>query len=144
MLQLANLVLEREQLKRETAAHSQHVWEERRELVEIRLKNPTVIEKGDEELLLDKERPSRRPEATCVYVADILDFSGLIFQFCRRVKIPPKHEANRPLYISPKERYENYRSRVEHAMQIAKEVDQPWEDITDVCFLYQAFTHVEF
>ncbi|KAG7090577.1 hypothetical protein E1B28_009684 [Marasmius oreades] len=119
VLHLANLVLQREQLKREAVAHSQHIWEERRELVEIRLKHPTVTEKGDEELLRDKERPSRRSEAT-------------------RVKIPPKHEshtASRPLYISPKERYENYRSRLEQALQIAKEVDQPWEDITDTGYL---------
>ncbi|KAG7099321.1 hypothetical protein E1B28_001179 [Marasmius oreades] len=69
--------------------HTLDIWEERRELVETRLKPPIVTEKGDEELLRDKERPPGRSEAT-------------------RVKIPQKHEAHTTsrLWTSPKERYE--------------------------------------
>ncbi|KAF9261973.1 hypothetical protein L218DRAFT_470467 [Marasmius fiardii PR-910] len=119
VLQLANFVLQRERLKRESAVHSQRVWEQRRQLVEVRVKSPAVAEKGDEELLIDRERPSRKSEAT-------------------RVKIPPKPDtqsANRQQFIPPKDRYENYQSRIENTLRIAKEVDQSWEDITDTGYI---------
>ncbi|KAK1224970.1 Enhancer of polycomb-like protein 1 [Marasmius sp. AFHP31] len=118
-LQLADLVLQREQLKHECTAESRHVWEQRQQFIELRLKNPMLFEKGDEELLIDKERPTKK-EST-------------------RVKIPAKadasHGANRPQFIPPRERSENCRATIESHLQRVKEVDQHWEDVVDTGYV---------
>ncbi|KAL0573518.1 Enhancer of polycomb-like protein 1 [Marasmius crinis-equi] len=118
-LQLANLVLQREQLKRESAVYSQHVWEQRSQLMELRLKNPMLAEKGDEELLIDKERPSKK-ETTRVKIS---------------VKADASQSASRPQFIPPKERYESFRTTVEAHLQHIKEVDQHWEDVVDTGYI---------
>ncbi|KAJ8088802.1 Enhancer of polycomb-like protein 1 [Marasmius tenuissimus] len=117
-LQLADLVLQREQVKRESSAQSKHVWEQRQEFMELKLKNPMLSEKGDEELLIDKERPTKK-EST-------------------RVKIPAKADAqgaNRPQFIPPRERSEHCRATIEAHLQRVKEVDQHWEDVVDTGYV---------
>lgn len=55
-LQLAKQLLSREQMKRDSARQSQVVWDLRMKLVEMKAKNPTLGEKTDDELFVDKER----------------------------------------------------------------------------------------
>jgi enhancer of polycomb-like protein len=63
-LELAKTVLTRETLKRETAQHSQNVWEKRLGLVELKRKFPTLGDKTDDELLYDKERIANKKSKT--------------------------------------------------------------------------------
>ena len=46
-LDLAKSVLQREELKRDALRHSRHIWEQRMQMVELRLQNPALAEKGD-------------------------------------------------------------------------------------------------
>lgn len=43
-------------MKRDSAKQSQVVWDLRMKLVEMKVKNPTLGDKAEEELLVDKER----------------------------------------------------------------------------------------
>lgn len=43
-------------MKRDSARQSQVVWDLRMKLVEMKVKNPTLGEKADDELFVDKER----------------------------------------------------------------------------------------
>lgn len=61
-MQLAQKILERETLKRDLAAQAAQIWEKRQQMVDLARKNPSLREKGDEELFMDKERPIRKSE----------------------------------------------------------------------------------
>jgi enhancer of polycomb-like protein len=65
-LELAKLVLQREKQKKECSSEAQSVWLERMALADLKRKFPTFAEKGDEELLVDKERP-KKTEVVYVY-----------------------------------------------------------------------------
>lgn len=62
-LELAKLILSRESTKKECAHQTQGVWEKRLGLVDLKHVYPAVFsDKADEELLVDKERPVKKPE----------------------------------------------------------------------------------
>jgi hypothetical protein len=61
-LELAKFVVEREKLKKESAKQSQNVWEKRLNVAELKRKFPSLGDKGDEELLQDKERAPKIPK----------------------------------------------------------------------------------
>ena len=66
-LELAKSILVRETLKKESTDQSQDIWEKRLAFVELKRQFSVFNDKGDEELLIDKERPVKRSfEATCV------------------------------------------------------------------------------
>lgn len=66
-LELAKSILARETLKKECANQSQDIWEKRLAFVDLKRKFLMPNDKGDEELLIDKERPVKRGvEATYV------------------------------------------------------------------------------
>lgn len=65
-LELAKSLLSREKLKQESVAHSQAIWEKRLALVDLKRKFPSLNDKLDEELLVDKEKPVKRPDAPYV------------------------------------------------------------------------------
>lgn len=57
---MAQLVLSRENQKREAAHEAQRVWEKRLDFVDLKRKFPALLGgKEDEELLFDKERIKR-------------------------------------------------------------------------------------
>jgi enhancer of polycomb-like protein len=70
-LDLAKAVLAREGLKQENARQAQNVWEKRLAVVDLKRKFPTLGDRADEELLIDKERPPKKQETS----------SSVFFQF---------------------------------------------------------------
>lgn len=58
-LDLAKAVLSRENQKKENIQHAQQVWERRLALADLKRKYPSLSDKGDEELLVDKEKPKK-------------------------------------------------------------------------------------
>jgi hypothetical protein len=66
-LELAKTILQREKLKKEAAGSSQTVWEKRLAYVDLKRKFPSLNDKIGDELLVDKERPAKRPEVACVF-----------------------------------------------------------------------------
>ncbi|KAJ7880322.1 enhancer of polycomb-like-domain-containing protein [Mycena olivaceomarginata] len=63
-LDLAKAVLAREGLKQENARQAQNVWEKRLAVVDLKRKFPTLGDRADEELLIDKERPPKKQETS--------------------------------------------------------------------------------
>lgn len=58
-LDLAKAVFMRETHKKECAHHAQQVWERRLGLVDLKRKYPSLGDRMDEELLVDKEKPKK-------------------------------------------------------------------------------------
>jgi len=67
-LELAKSILLRESLKKESANQSQAIWEKRLAFADLKRKFPTLHDKADEELLVDKERPSKRQNNSFVFL----------------------------------------------------------------------------
>ncbi|PBK77793.1 hypothetical protein ARMSODRAFT_9115 [Armillaria solidipes] len=61
-LDIANRVLEREKHKSASIQLNKAVWERRLALVELKRKNPSLGDKTDVDLLVDKEKPIKKPE----------------------------------------------------------------------------------
>ncbi|THV08426.1 hypothetical protein K435DRAFT_824921 [Dendrothele bispora CBS 962.96] len=120
-LELAKSVLLREQTKLENTKQSQIVWRARARFVDSKRQNPALGDKTDEELLLDKERPSKRQDTR----------SG--------VRIPPKEAGAQPPptvslradLLRPQERFQLLHTKVEALLEKQKESDQSWEDNID-------------
>ncbi|KAJ8074928.1 Enhancer of polycomb-like protein 1 [Marasmius tenuissimus] len=119
-LELAKSILNREQLKRESARQAQHIWEQRMQFVDLRRQYPMFADKSDEELLVDRERPSKK--------------SGIR----PGVQIPPKAENSSPQIaqpIRPRDRVAAIQNKIESYLQKHKEVDQHWEDVVDTGYI---------
>jgi enhancer of polycomb-like protein len=58
----------RESLKNESAIQSQAISEKRLAFVDLKRKFPSLHDKANEDLLVDKERPSKRPDNSCVFL----------------------------------------------------------------------------
>jgi len=82
---MANGVLRREQLKRETSVHSNAVWKKRCDLVDLKRKFPSLGTKEDEELFHDKERVAKKLKPDIAYVRarvlPLLSLTGLVVAF---------------------------------------------------------------
>ena len=64
-LELAKLILARETLKKECTDQSQDIWVKRLAFVDLKRKLSMLSDQGDEDLLMDKERPMKKSvEAT--------------------------------------------------------------------------------
>lgn len=61
-LEIAKQVLSRETLKKEVAQQAQVVWDKRLAFADLKRKFPTLNDKVDEELLVDKERPVKKQD----------------------------------------------------------------------------------
>jgi len=117
-LELAKSILSRETTKKESAIQSQAVWEKRMAFADLKRKFPTLTDKIDEELLVDKERPSRRPEASRV--------PGLKIRTNETVPAPRQDPV-----IRPKDRVAMIRDQVEATLERQKLIDHHWEDVVD-------------
>jgi enhancer of polycomb-like protein len=62
-LEIAKTILTRETVKKEVAQQAQAIWEKRLAFSDLKRKFPTLNDKLDEELLVDKERPVKKPDA---------------------------------------------------------------------------------
>jgi enhancer of polycomb-like protein len=56
--------LSRENVKKEVVQQAQSVWEKRLAFADLKRKFPTLHDKLDEELLVDKERPVKKLDPT--------------------------------------------------------------------------------
>ncbi|KAK7029405.1 Enhancer of polycomb-like protein 1 [Paramarasmius palmivorus] len=111
---LARSILTREELKRDSLRHSQHIWEQRMQMVELRLQNPALVEKGDDELLVDKER-LRKPECLLSQIQEL------------------QHPLLRSLGRKTYAQSSKIGSNTYMAKQ--KENDQHWEDVVDTGYV---------
>ncbi|KAF8966069.1 enhancer of polycomb-like-domain-containing protein [Flammula alnicola] len=118
-LELARTLLTREKTKKEYAAQSQAVWERRLAFADLKRKFPSLNDKMDEELLVDKERPAKRPEVARV--------PGLKIRTSDQ-SLPP---ARPEVVIRPKERAQMIREQVEATVSRQKDLDHHWEDQVD-------------
>ncbi|KAG6876575.1 hypothetical protein C0992_012371 [Termitomyces sp. T32_za158] len=114
-LELAKSLLERETRKKEVVQSSQQVWETRMGLVGLKRKYPSLGDRGDEELLVDKEKLKKT-------------------ETIRPAKARP--EPGTPLRvvevaIRPSERTSLINEAVESALNRQKERDHHWEDQVD-------------
>ncbi|KAF5310721.1 hypothetical protein D9619_007669 [Psilocybe cf. subviscida] len=117
--ELAKYVLARETMKREAAKQAQGVWEKRMAMVDLKRKYPSLGDKHDEELLIDKERPSKRQEIPRV--------PGLKLRASESVAPPPRQEIG----MKPKERARKYKDAVDQVLGRIKEANNHWEDQLD-------------
>ncbi|TFK70814.1 hypothetical protein BDN72DRAFT_503858 [Pluteus cervinus] len=114
-LELAKSLLTRETLKKECLQQAQVVWEKRLTFADLKHKFPSLGDKADEELLVDKERPVRRPDPP------------------RTIKLRP--DATLPIRqeisIRPKERQAIIRDKIEQTLLQQKNDDHHWDDAID-------------
>ena len=77
-LELAKSLLIRETLKKDNAVQSQDVWEKRLAFADLKQKFPMLNDKVDEELLVDKERPVKKPDTSYVTLAFVVVFIRIL------------------------------------------------------------------
>ena len=75
---MAKSLLIRETLKKDNATQSQNVWEKRLALVDLKRKFPVFNDKADEELLVDKERPVKKPDTSYVTPNALLSYLHIL------------------------------------------------------------------
>ena len=130
---------------------SQDVWEKRLAFADLKLKYPMLNDKADEELLVDKERPVKKPDTSYVTLVFVVVFiCNLTVIISRRgpLKLRPHDDPPpRPeVPLRPKERVAMIRDLVETTLTRQRDLDHHWEDQVDVSyFLYviqSANTHL--
>jgi enhancer of polycomb-like protein len=68
--ELSKSLCNREAVKHELLQFNQTIWDGREKLIDLKRKFPSLGAKDDDELLVDKERPPKRPKAPepkCAY-----------------------------------------------------------------------------
>ncbi|KAF5321443.1 hypothetical protein D9619_000083 [Psilocybe cf. subviscida] len=117
--ELAKYVLAWETMRREAAKQAQGVWEKQMAMVDLKRKYPSLGDKLDEELLIDKERPSKRQEIARV--------PGLKLRASESVAPPSRQEIG----MKRKERARKYKDAVDQVLGRIKEANNHWEDLLD-------------
>ncbi|KAF8896857.1 enhancer of polycomb-like-domain-containing protein [Gymnopilus junonius] len=117
-LRLAQAILTRETVKKELAVQSQALWEQRIAFADLKRKFPSLHDKADEDLLIDKERPTKKLEGARVPGLRIKTNDPAV-----PVRIEP--------VIRPKERQQKIREDIESQLQKQKDIDHHWEDAVD-------------
>ena len=81
--ELARNVLAREMHKKGTHLEAKEVWEKRFAFLELKRKHPALAGKDDEDVLVEKERPPKRPKATepapCVFMRPLELVPDVVF-----------------------------------------------------------------
>ncbi|GLB42746.1 putative enhancer of polycomb-like protein [Lyophyllum shimeji] len=113
-LELAKAVLERETRKKDAVEQTKQVWEKRMGLADLARKYPSLSEKGDEELLIDKEKPKK---------VDVTRPA--------KIKPEPGVQPRVEVAIKPSERTALINEAIETALARQKERDHHWEDQID-------------
>ncbi|KAJ7089681.1 enhancer of polycomb-like-domain-containing protein [Mycena belliarum] len=125
---LAKSVLARETLKQQSARQSRNVWEKRLAVVDLKRKFPSLGDKTDEELLVDKERPAKKPETSRL--------PGL------KIKTPndPGSAPARPEpLMRPQARSAMIQSKID--MELTRQRDHHWEDGINNAYQAPALPH---
>lgn len=139
---MAKSLLIRETLKKDNAVQSQDIWEKRLAFADLKLKFPMLNDKVDEELLVDKERPVKKPDTSYVtpgVCSRIYIYLTVIISRRVPLKLRPHDDPlPRPeVLLRPKERIAMIRDLVETTLAKQKDFDHHWEDQLDVgYFLY--------
>ncbi|KAK0185657.1 enhancer of polycomb-like-domain-containing protein [Armillaria mellea] len=108
---------QREDLKLRSLRQWHNVWFARVAIVNLKRKNPFLAgDKIDDELLVDKEPPPKKPD---VRVGRISIKSETSF-VAPQARIEPD--------IRPKDRIAKLQAKIDHGMHKRKEKDQQWED----------------
>ncbi|KAK0201481.1 enhancer of polycomb-like-domain-containing protein [Desarmillaria ectypa] len=117
---LVKKVRQREDLKLRSLRQWHNIWFARVSIVNLKRKNPWLAgDKVDEELLVDKEPPPKRPD---VRVGRISIKSETPF-VAPQARIEP--------VIRPRERIAKLQAKIDHGMHKRKEKDQQWEDTVE-------------
>ncbi|KIL58931.1 hypothetical protein M378DRAFT_170023 [Amanita muscaria Koide BX008] len=116
-LELAKAILSRENSKRDLTQQSQVVWEKRVAVVDLKRKFPSLGDKGDEELLIDKERPAKKPELSRLPIKLRANDAGA----------PSRIE----IAMKPRERAALIREQIDRQLARQKDLDHHWEDSVD-------------
>ncbi|KAF9530669.1 enhancer of polycomb-like-domain-containing protein [Crepidotus variabilis] len=124
-LEIAKSILNREMMKKEVVQQSQTVWEKRLAFADLKRKFPSLHDKTDEELLVDKERVVKKPETRSILGLKIKtnDSSSQV-----------RHEP----VIRPKDRVAAIRDQIETTLERQKAIDNHWEDSVNNPYQTQA------
>lgn len=133
--------MSRETQKKECITQSHDIWQKRMAFADLKRKYPSLKDKIDDELLVDKERPVKKPEAPYVYFLNFI-FSLIsisLHSFNRRItglklktaEAPPA-PVRQEVQIRPSDRIKSIRNRVEAHLDKQREKDHHWEDQIDV------------
>lgn len=118
-LEIAKAILTRENRKRECAHQAQAVWEKRLAFVDLKRMFPAFVDKADDELLIDKEKPGKKLDASRVTGLKIgVNDLGISL-------IRPE------ISIKPKERLFAISHQIETILARQKDIDHHWEDCVD-------------
>ncbi|EDR09801.1 uncharacterized protein LACBIDRAFT_293698 [Laccaria bicolor S238N-H82] len=118
-LEMAKAILTRENRKRECAHQAQAVWEKRLAFVDLKRRFPAFVDKADDELLIDKEKPGKKPDASRVTGLKIgVNDLGIPL-------IRPE------ISIKPKERLSAISHQIETILARQRDIDHQWEDCVD-------------
>lgn len=113
-LELAKAILARETQKKECVDQSQHLWEKRMALADLKRNFPLLNDKADEELLVDKEKPKKTDSSRPIKIRTELG-------------TPVRPE----VAMRPRERTALIRETIESTLNRQKEQDHHWEDQVD-------------
>lgn len=147
-LEIAKSIIKREYTKCQLGQLGLNVWQRRIAFVDLKRRNPSLdSDPLNEELLVDKEPPAKKPD---LLVLDYITFCSLneFISFSSRTRIPVKPEVLIPSppirtepSIRPKDRYAAIHAKVENALQKRKEKDHQWEDSIEVSVSFLFFDH---
>ncbi|KAH8828066.1 enhancer of polycomb-like-domain-containing protein [Flagelloscypha sp. PMI_526] len=114
-LRLSQLLIDREKFKKESAHQAQQLSHTRVALVDLKCKFPSMSDPTDIELLIDKERPAKKPET----------IRGLKIKPSRDDSMTP---GSREFVEKPKDRHARMQLKIDAAVQKQKEANALWED----------------
>ncbi|KAJ7746872.1 enhancer of polycomb-like-domain-containing protein [Mycena maculata] len=117
-LDLATAVLARENLKQECARQSQILWEKRLAVADLKRKFPTLGDQSDADLLLEKERPAKKPEPS----ASASRLPGLKIRTPNDPNATPRIEP----VMRPQARAAMIQSKID--IELTRQRDHHWED----------------
>jgi len=163
-LELAEMVLEREKLKRESAQMNRHIWRSRETLAEcmkqLNTSAPGSVPPTDELLLVDRERKSRkRVETNATGYVALIDHPDRYLWLFRRIILAPTRRVSHvrpesvdphsPLAFSgdmsqafedgqkwPSARYTGIQKEVDRELARGRKEDAFWEENVDVRLFY--------
>jgi enhancer of polycomb-like protein len=74
-IELALMILKREQLKQVAPQFTRSVWQKRLPLLDLKRQYASIGSREDEELLLDKEKPPKKPKNESKYIVFLFQVS---------------------------------------------------------------------
>ncbi|KAL5512537.1 hypothetical protein ACEPAG_3190 [Sanghuangporus baumii] len=119
--ELARTVLAREVHKKEAHLEAKEVWEKRLAFLELKRRHPALAGKDDEDVLVEKERPPKKPKTE----------SAPTIRIRSRPVDPSASPAPPEPQIRPRDRHASIQSTMEIIVKRMKEADHGWDDQID-------------